>query len=263
MFKEVAKLIKEGSVVAFTGAGISCESGIPAFRGEDGLWKKYDPEIYATVDGLVSLFKNDIKNLKNFIIENFNILIKAEPNFSHFALSSLEEKGYLIGVITQNIDNLHIEAGTKNITEIHGNIYNFLCPKCWYSIKRKKEEVKEFIKNLSDCNKKIVIKKYILEFLGRCPKCRIILRSGVVLFGQELPERELNRSYEFLDKAKTLICIGTSGNVYPAAHIPFYAYDRKIKIINVNIDSSSIDRISDFIFREKASIFFKKLFSYL
>jgi len=118
LYKEIADLIKNSKYsLAFTGAGISVESGIPTFRGSQGLWSKYDPEEFAHID---SFIRNPAKVWK-MIREMFTIIFEAKPNPAHEILAEIEKRGYLKAVITQNIDGLHQLAGSKNVIEYHGN----------------------------------------------------------------------------------------------------------------------------------------------
>jgi NAD-dependent deacetylase len=257
--REIVTLIKKGQVVAFCGAGLSVESGIPACRGTGGLWEKYNPELYATIEGLTSLFIFQPHKLRDFIIDCYGVFLKAEPNHGHFALKDLEEKGYLSGIITQNIDDFHFQAGSKKVSEVHGNAYKFRCSKCGFFLKKKKEEVEDLLKDLQAAKKRKQILKNILHFMGRCPRCNQRLESGIVFFGQSLPQEEIEKSYHFLDRAKTVLCVGASGEVYPAASFPLYAKERGAKVININPQESSFDAISDFVSRKTAVDFFKNL----
>ncbi len=261
--KNLVSLLKRGRIVAFCGAGISAESGIPTFRGEDGLWKKYDPTVYATVEGIVYLLIKSPLSLRDFIVESYQIFLNAQPNFAHYALKKLEDKNLLIGIITQNIDDLHFRCGSKNVAEIHGNAFEFLCRRCNWRIKRTPKELESFIYQLKKEKSKWRIVKGILKFLGRCPQCNRRLESGIVFFGQQLPQKELERSYQYLNQAKTLLCIGTSGVVYPAASLPYYAKERGVKIVVINPEASELDEIADYLVREEASQFFRRIIPFL
>ena len=122
-------LAKDG-FIALTGAGISEESGVPTFRGEDGIWERYRPELYANIPGLLFLLLTKPAKVADFIIEFYTTIIEARPNLAHFVLARLEKKGILDTVITQNVDNLHQEAGSKSVIELHGNVCRFKCTKC-------------------------------------------------------------------------------------------------------------------------------------
>ena len=221
MLKRAARLLAEAKyVVAFTGAGVSAESGIPTFRGKGGLWEKYDPNEYATVKALE---RNPDKVWKLYV-DIFNLIKNSKPNPAHFALADLERLGLLKTIITQNIDDLHERAGSKNVIKLHGN-YNVLrCDKCGY---REKVEVIEW------------------ENPPKCPRCGYTMRPDVVLFGESLPREELERAFSEAEKADVLLAVGTSGVVMPAAIIPYIVRDRGGKIIEVNFEPSAITHISD------------------
>jgi NAD-dependent deacetylase len=263
MNKEFISIIKEGKVVAFCGAGISQESGVPTFRDEGGLWEKYNPQVYGTMEGIISLILSQPTKVRDFIVEICQTLIRAKPNYAHFGLKELEERRYLKGIITQNIDDLHYQAGSKDIAEIHGNVYKFICSRCNFSFKKNKEEVVEFINLLKEREKRRDIVREIIKFMGKCSKCGRRMKSSIVFFGQSLPQDEIQKSYLYLKEAKLVLCIGTSGEVYPAAHLPFYAKERGVKLAVINRNSTLLDDVADFIFRETAVDFFKKLLSNL
>lgn len=251
--------MKVGGVVAFCGAGLSAESGIPTFRGSEGLWGKYDPQKYASAKGIIDLFCEDTFDLANFIADFYKVLLSAEPNFSHHSLAKLESLGFLKGVITQNIDNFDYQVGLQNVSEVHGNAYVFFCPKCGFRLKKNKNEIDELVSGIKKCKKKIELMTFILRFMGRCESCRDRLFTGVVLYGQSLREKDMDLAYSYLDNAKTVICIGTSGVTYPAASFPYYAKKKGLKLIVVNPESTEIDEIADFVINKKAVNFFQEL----
>ena len=257
--REVVALIKRGKVVAFCGAGLSAESGIPTFRGKAGLWEKYDPQIYVNVQGIKSLLFSQADKLRDFIVDFYGVMLAAKPNLAHYTLNNLEKNGYLTGIITQNIDDFHTFAGSNNVSELHGNAYVLKCYRCDFSIKKTKEEWKKFIDSLKGIADKDSIVKAITSFMGRCPYCFKNLESCMVLFGQSLCEETLRKSYDYLNKAKTLLFIGTSGVVYPAASFPLYAKEKGAVVINVNPHDSSVDEIADFCIRSPALSFFENL----
>jgi NAD-dependent deacetylase len=263
MIERTAQLIKAKGVVAFCGAGFSAESNIPTFRGKGGLWEKYDPDTYVSIEGIRFLLKSEPGKLKDFIIECFQVMLAASPHKAHHSLADLESGGYLTGVITQNIDDLQRQAGSRQLAEIHGNAYVFRCPSCGFSLKKTRKEWADFISLLTTKNIPHHIRRAILDFIGRCPVCTQMLESGVVFFGQALPQTELDKSFGYLREAKTVLCIGTSGIVYPAASLPLYAKERGACIINVNPYSSNLDAVADICIHEKAGNFFEKLFLHL
>lgn len=257
-FLKIKRIIEEGNIVALTGAGMSEESGIPTFRGNDGLWKKYDPALYANIPGLLSTYLVRPYRVNDFVVEIYETVLNASPNKGHRALARFEKEGKFNGVITQNIDNLHREAGNSNVIELHGNLFLFRCLKCRRIFQLESESVREKINILK---KERRSRRALLRFFPRC-KCGGLSRPDVVLFGESLREEILKRAYDEVNKCSTIIIIGTSGTVYPAADIPFYASRIGKKIIEVN-PQTEFNNIADISFRENVNEFFGRLLSTL
>jgi len=218
--KEVAKLIKKSkSCVALTGAGISVESGIPDFRSPGGLWSKYDPSYYASIE----VFIKHPAKIWNMIFEMLELIVNAKPNNGHLALADLEKNGYLKTIVTQNIDNLHQRAGNKNVIEFHGNAGKLQCMKCG-----KKYDVSKF-----DLSTKIPPK---------CEECNKILKPTVVFFGEMIPFQALKQSQSIVKKSDLLLVIGTSAEVFPAAGVPIIAHENGAKVVEINLTSSAITK---------------------
>jgi NAD-dependent deacetylase len=261
--ERIASMIKNGDVVAFCGSGLSAESGIPTFRGEGGLWEKYDPNFFVTEDGLLSRLVYHPHELRNFISEFYDILLAARPGVSHYVLAQMEKKGYIKGVITQNVDDLHYQAGSKNVVELHGNAYSFICRKCGFQLKKNPQEWRHFVEDIKRLERGRDILKEMLSFAGRCPNCKKHNESDIVLFGQDLPDGAVRRSYELLRKAKIVLCVGSSGVVYPAAYFPVYAKENGSIVINVNPEKSPLDEVADFTYHQKAGEFFSGIEEFL
>ncbi|MCD6408118.1 NAD-dependent deacylase, partial [bacterium] len=236
--KEALDLINSSKyIVSLTGAGISVESGIPTFRGKGGLWEKYNPEIYGTLSGLTKVFLFSPSKVVNFAYEFGKTICQAKPNRMHFFLSDLEKNGNLKAVITQNIDNLHQKAGSKNVIELHGNFFRWFCKKCGKEEIFGESEIMEFLETLKKTKgRKNLIKKYY-EFT-RC-ECGGHLRPSIVFFGELLPEREYRKAEEEMEKCDLVLTIGTSGVVSPAADLPFIAKRRGAKLIDINPGESN------------------------
>ncbi|WP_297501660.1 NAD-dependent protein deacetylase [Thermococcus sp.] len=235
MFERVARLLaSSGSTIAFTGAGISAESGIPTFRGKDGLWKNYKAEELATPEA----FGRNPKLVWDFYRWRMGLILKARPNPAHYALAELERLGILTAVITQNVDDLHREAGSKNVIELHGNIFQVRCSSCPY-----REDLKESGR----------LEEFLsMKGLPKCPECGSLLRPDVVWFGEALPRDALERAFGLAEKADIVLVIGTSGAVYPAAYIPYIVNERGGRVIEVNVERSGITPIADVFIRGKA-----------
>ncbi len=194
---------------AFTGAGISVESGIPPFRGEDGIWNSYDPMVLD-----INYFHRNPEESWKAIREIFyDFFGKAKPNPAHFLLAELEEQGIIKSVITQNIDNMHFEAGSRNVIEYHGNSRTLVCTRCG-----KHTEASPDI---------------LSEIPPRCG-CGGVWKPDFVFFGEAIPAEAQKRSSEAAEKSDCMILIGTTGEVYPAALIPRAASRRGTTIIEIN-----------------------------
>lgn len=227
-------LASSRSAIAFTGAGISAESGVPTFRDRDGLWKNYKAEELATSEA----FRKNPKLVWDFYRWRMRLILKARPNPAHYALAELERLGLLKAVITQNVDDLHREAGSRNVIELHGNIFRVRCTSCSY-----RENLKE-----SDTLEEFLS----MEGLPKCPECGSLLRPDVVWFGEPLPREALERAFELAERADLVLVIGTSGVVYPAAYIPYIVKENGGKVVEINVERSGITPIADVFIRGKA-----------
>lgn len=219
-------------ISAFTGAGISVDSGIPDFRSEGGLWKRFDPLEHATLE---SFMRNPTK-FWTMGKELAETILKANPNAAHISLARLEEQGKLNGVITLNIDNLHQSAGNKKVIELHGNYLKAHCIEC----------KSEFF------GKKVHESVAQGEIPPKCEKCGGILKSEAILFGEPLPEEPMAEAVELCRTTDLMIVIGTSLTVYPAAYLPQLAKNAGAKIILINIEGSNKDEVADIVLRGRA-----------
>lgn len=230
--KKVAELIKEkGYVVAFTGAGISADSGIPTFRGGQGLWEKYDPMEYAHIGS----FQNDPAKVWVMLREMAQTIFASRPSPAHKALGDLEKMGYLKAVITQNVDGLHQEAGNSNVIEYHGNHRWLVCQKC---------------------HTRAPFTSAVLPLMPypRCETCNRPLKPDVVFFGEGIPMMEMIRANEEAQKCNVMIIIGTSGVVYPAAEIPYISKSKGAVVVEINVEESAFtSSITDHFFAGSAS----------
>jgi NAD-dependent deacetylase len=236
-YQKAADLIRHSRhVTVFTGAGVSVESGVPPFRGENGLWNEYDPIIL----DLKNFYKNPEESwitIKEIFYDYFG---KAEPNTAHRVIARLEADGYVQAVITQNIDNLHQQAGSKNVFEFHGNSRELVC---------------------TECGAKYPVTEKILSGLPpKCKECGEILKPDFVFFGEAIPDQAEKLSFEEAEKADLFIVIGTTGEVQPASLIPVVARSKGAKILEINIKKSNFtDDITDLFIQEKASQAMKKI----
>ncbi len=221
---------------AFTGAGISVESNIPPFRGENGLWSKYDPHVL----DINHFFLNPIESWKVIKEIFYDFFGQAKPNPAHFALAELELKGKLQSVVTQNIDNLHTDAGSKEVYEFHGNSRMLVCPGCG----------KDYIAR----------ERVEKEDVPLCDVCHHVLKPDFIFFGEGIPELAIEKSIEAANKADLVIVVGSTGEVYPAANIPQLAKQNGAKIVEINPEKSLFtDSITDVFLQGKASVVLQKI----
>jgi len=203
------KIIDSDTFVFLTGAGISQESGIPAFRGPEGLWRKYDPMILASISG----FNENPKLVWEFYKYRQELICNCNPNLGHRAITEFQKikNSY---VLTQNIDGLHEKAGTKNIVELHGNILRMQCTECNYQEKIEQR-----------------IDQPLPPF---CKICKSILRPSVILFGEPLNTDTWKKAERLSSDCDVMFIVGTSMNVGPVNQLPIYAKRNGAILVEVN-----------------------------
>ena len=213
-----------------TGAGVSAESGIPTFRGADGLWRNYSAQELATPHA----FQNDPALVWEWYHWRQGLILKASPNAAHYALTKLEAIFERFLLLTQNVDNMHRRAGSQKVLELHGNIFRTRCLSCG----RKTEHTG--IKGVQD----------------DIPKCSCggLLRPDVVWFGEAIPQDTWQESLDFLRGTGVAMICGTSGVVWPAAAIPQLAMDHGIRTIEVNPEPTPVSSMVDVSIRAKAGV---------
>jgi NAD-dependent deacetylase len=240
-YRKAADIIKKSHhLIALTGAGISVESGIPDFRGPGGLWEKFDPMVYAHIDS----FRKKPGMVWKMMSEMIKQARNAKPNPAHYALVELEKMKLLKSIITQNIDNLHQEAGTKSIIEFHGNASNLIC---------------------IECHSKFPVDDYDMNNIPpSCRKCGEILKPDVVLFGETIPTQALMESQMLASSSDAILVIGTSAVVYPASSIPYKAKQNGAKVIEMNIEHTGITgAITDVFIEGNAGATLPRLVEYI
>ena len=231
MIDKAVEIIKNSDrVTGFTGAGISVESGIPPFRGENGLWSKYDPIFL------------DIGYFKNHPLESWKLTKKiffdffgeAKPNRGHTGLAEMEENAYLDAIITQNIDNLHQESGSKKVYEVHGNSRELICINCGSKVQ--------------------VTEEYLNNLPPKCKKCGGLLKPDFVFFSEPLYEPDTTKSFIEAEISDVFLVIGTTGEIMPASKIPIIAKNNGATIIEINVKKSNYtDYITDIFLNGKAT----------
>lgn len=205
-------------VAALTGAGISVESGIPDFRSPGGIWEKYDPRLFATIEA----FRRDPARVWTFLRELGAMLVGARPNPAHIALATAEQARILSGVVTQNVDSLHQAAGSKNVIEVHGSGTRLRCLECG-----------------TTCDLSVAGPAGV----PRC-QCGGLLKPDVVLFGEELPPGALATAERLVREAGTLLVIGTSGAVWPVGELPIIARDHGVHVVEMNLEPTDVSHVA-------------------
>jgi NAD-dependent deacetylase len=218
-------LLRLKNCVVLTGAGISAESGIPTFRSKGGLWEKYDPTVYASIE----VFRKDPSKywqIRGDFIRDYD---SYEPNAAHRVMVELEQMGIVRQVITQNIDGLHRKAGSRRVVEIHGSLREIICQQCG--------------------------RTYLAPNIpgGNPPHCGCggVLKPNTVLFGEQLPPEALEVAIREASTCRVMLVIGTSAVVYPAAHLPVVAKQKGAKIVEINPEHAFAG--ADFVILDKAA----------
>ncbi len=206
----LAALIRERQpCVVLTGAGISTESGIPDFRSPTGIWADVDPFEVASIQA----FRRDPERVWGFYAQRIGLLREAEPNAGHRAIATLEERGLVQGVVTQNIDTLHTRAGSRDVVEMHGSIRSAICLSCLWT------------QSLDD-----VLAQLETEPVPLCRHCGEALKPGVTMFGELLPPGAFERATELTRGAELVLVVGSTLEVWPVAGLPLEA--RSYAIVN-------------------------------
>ncbi len=211
-------------VTAFTGAGISAESGVPTFRGTDGIWSKFRPEELANMNA----FMRNPELVWEWYAHRKRVIAEVQPNAGHHALVRLEQLVPQFALITQNIDNLHRRAGSVTVYELHGNIERNYCMACGRTMSN--EEV------------------LATPGVPHCSSCGGMVRPDVVWFGEMLPEDEWEKSVRAAESSDFFLSIGTSAVVYPAASLPLLARDQGACLVEVNPERTPMtDNVDEFL----------------
>jgi NAD-dependent deacetylase len=218
---------RESGIMVLTGAGVSAESGVPTFRGKDGLWKTYRAEELATPGA----FGEDPRTVWEWYDYRRQIVASKDPNPAHRAISRLDETFPNFLLVTQNVDGLHSRAGTRRMVELHGNLFRVRCTRDG-----------ETFENLD---------VPLHEIPPRC-KCGALLRPDVVWFGEAIPEVALTESIEASRACSLMLVIGTSAVVQPAASMPLLAKQAGASVVEINPDPTPITPFVDLSLHGKA-----------
>lgn len=220
-FLQAAADIIDGSdyLIALTGAGVSRESNVPTFRGEDGLWRNYDAMQLATP----TAFANDPTLVWEWYTWRQGLIAECEPNPAHKTLVKWEEKGILKSLITQNVDGLHRRAGSRNVLEVHGDLWALKCISCDHKGRLSAPA----------------------SGIPPCPQCENHLRPDVVWFGESLDSVIIEQVYIELRKADVCLVIGTSAFVQPAASFPLIVKQLGGKLLEINVEQTGLTSVAD------------------
>ncbi len=227
--QEIAAIVAGAKrLVAFTGSGVSAESGIPTFRDAGGLWDRYDPELMRNAEYAAAMPL--VGPAREFLQEMLATLEGSQPNPGHLALAELERMGLLSSVLTQNIDNLHTEAGNTTVIEVHGNFYRLRCLSCDRKFKLKRgAELSAMMQRLIEVAEGETIR--VADMMPRCA-CGGLTRFDVVHFGE--PVQDFARAEDEARSCDVMLALGTSGVVTPAAYLPGYAKRSGARVIEIN-----------------------------
>jgi NAD-dependent deacetylase len=218
-------LLNANHVVVLTGAGISAESGIPTFRGQEGLWKNYHVEDLATPEA----YRQNPRLVWEWYKMRFETVIKAEPNAAHYALVKLAETKHLT-LVTQNVDGFHERAGSREVLELHGNITKSCCERCGHL---------DALESGGDA-------------MTMCSRCYCRARPNVVWFGETLPQAIFQKAVEAFASCDGALIIGTSGVVEPAASLARLAKQKGAFVIEINPKETPLSSIADLSLRTSA-----------
>jgi len=235
LLHDAAELMQQASkIVALTGAGISTESGIPDFRSPGSIWREEPPVSYGDFISKPEARQQYWQTRRKL---SFQVAM-ARPNAAHRALAELERRQILLGVITQNFDGLHQDAGhrAERVIELHGTSRAAACTLCGSR------------SSMSELQQRIDAG----EVDPRCPSCGGFLKSATILFGQRVPETELSRAKELAAACDLFLVVGSSLKVMPAAMLPRLALSRNVPLIIINLQPTSLDTLADVVIHEKA-----------
>ena len=218
--------------LALTGAGISAESGIPTFRGEGGLWTRYDPVKVASIGN----FMADPTAYWKVSKERGAVALAAKPNPAHDALARLESAGHLSAVATQNTDGLHQDSGSKRVIELHGSGRMVQCLDCGHREPRAE-----------------VQRRLDMEMPPRCPNCGgAVLKPTVIFFGEAMPQAAVQQAFSLAGQADVMLVVGSSLVVFPAADIPRVAVNAGARLIVINAEPTPVDRLAAVVIQGRA-----------
>jgi NAD-dependent deacetylase len=223
------KLETIAPLVAFTGAGVSAESGVPTFRGPSGLWENHRPEELATPQA----FQDNPELVWRFYKWRRELVAKCSPNAAHRLLAEIEQTLNDFTLITQNVDGLHSLAGSRNVLRIHGSLWRLRC---------------------TCCEARWEDQSQLEATLPQCPACGALARPDVVWFGEPLDPIVLEKAWSAASRCRTMLVIGTSALVQPAAQLPRIASSNGAQIIEMNMAQTPLTSYADLSMRGPATL---------
>ncbi len=235
---DAAKAIaKDSAVLVFTGAGVSVESGIPSFRGDGGLWEKYDPS-FIEIDHFYRNPEFCWAQIREIFYQHWG---KAKPNAGHYAVAAMQKHGWVHTIVTQNIDALHQRAGAADVIEFHGTLDQLVCTECGF--------------------RAYPTEKLLSPRVPFCPDCGALLKPDFVFFGEGIPEPAQSGAFEAVKHVSAVITAGTSGEVMPACYIPCEAKKHGAVIIEVNPCETAFTRnhTTDIFLQGKSGVILPRL----
>jgi NAD-dependent deacetylase len=222
------------NIVVLTGAGMSAASGVPTFRGKDGLWNKFNPQELASVDA----FMKNPKLVWEWYNWRRDLLRNVKPNLGHYALVDVENYFPDFTIVTQNVDNLHQTAGSKSVLELHGNIMRNKCIDCSHPYEN--DHIDE-------------------DEIPKCLKCNGLIRPDVVWFGELLPEDVIRHAQELSAAAEIFFSVGTSSTVEPAASLPYLAKGNGAYLVEVNPEKTALSDVAEESIQTEADVYLPHL----
>jgi NAD-dependent deacetylase len=234
LVEALARRLREARhAVVLTGAGASTDSGLPDFRSKQGLWQGIDPMKLAS---MTALRRNPVE-FYNFYRYRLSKLTDARPNGVHTGIAALQQAGYIKAVITQNIDGLHQAGGARDVIEMHGSLRECVCVQCR----------SRFFSDLIDVDVQSPAD------VPRCPECRGVLKPGVILFEEALPEEAIERAFDETYQSDLFIVVGTSLEVGPVNQLPALAVERGADLAIINLEATHLDRLAQWLIRDRAA----------
>jgi NAD-dependent deacetylase len=241
-YSTIARILKNSHhAVVFSGAGISTPSGIPDFRSANsGLWQNNEPMLVASF----TAFKYHPDRFYRWLRPLLQNSVQAQPNAAHETIAELEKMGVIKAVITQNIDNLHQRAGSKNVIELHGTMERFDCPACHQPVGKSNAIVDEILHGL----------------IPYCSHCGAIMKPDIVLYEEALPEQAWLAARDEIRQADVMIVAGSSLEVIPASSLPYDARQNGCRIIIINLTHTYMDSLAEVVLNEDVAEVFPQIF---